>query len=150
MSTTEQDPQKPENPAFTTPEERAIVLQEIRDGGEVPLGTAMAHARGMNLGVWGDREQLKYDCAALLVGELRCASYPTPTLVMGVSLEHAIRESSSFWTAFEHARYERELRTENDIRSALGQDRVHWDAPEGSPADDYGLVYAVASELGLT
>lgn len=38
---------------------------------QVNYGDALAHARSTNLGIWGDRNGLEYDCAAVMAHEVR-------------------------------------------------------------------------------
>lgn len=151
---TRPDQALPERMAFCTPEDRAGVLQGIDDGDSAPLGTALAHARAVHLGPWGDRNMLRTDCAWLLIGELRSAGFAPPSTVYTASghrvlLLDAVLDSAAFLTTFEHARYDRELADENNIRSALGHEAVHWDAPESTPLHDTILAACVAEELRL-
>ena len=138
-------------PNLTTQEARAQVLQDIRNGGSVPLGTCLAHAQTA-------REYtarvLWMDCSQLLIGELRTLRNSLPeTVCQGgryVPIAKAVRMTKVFHTAYEHVRYHVRLARENEIRAALGQDLIIGVPPEGpAPVDGLQLAAAVADELGL-
>lgn len=144
-----------EHMAFTTPSERSDTLQDIDDGGSVPLGTAMAHARAVKLGPWGDRSRLRQDCIKLMIGELRTAGVCTPSTVVVSGFGHrctlaeAIGYSAAFNTAFEHVRRTRELRDENALRAALGHDLIPVSLTQDNPLADDALAHAIAVELRI-
>ena len=140
--------------AFETPEQRAEVLQDIHDGGGVPLGTAMAHARWTRLGMVGDREVLRRDCAVLLIGELRTAERETPSTVYAydyrMTLQEAILACPEFDIAYRCIRRKVEHEQEQHIRKALGWEPLPALAPQtDKPVDDDALAGVVADALAL-
>lgn len=138
---------------FSTQQERAQVLQDIRDGGELKLGSSMAHA-SMTLGPWADRSMLRADCVSLLIGELRAAGYETPSTLYiqgqgSFSLHEAIANSNTFRVAFADARAKPELEAENLLRQAVGHELIECSHPAGKPVEDDRVAILVAEEIGL-
>lgn len=115
--------------AFTTREDRARFFERLRfDPQDVDPGTALAHARATNLGVWGDDGALYQDCARIMAAEVtrhiiethQVKDYPIPFPTEAVSCSQRFRE------AYHDARRPNEAQIHNLVRS-LGTNRERMD-----------------------
>ncbi|MBI4095859.1 MAG: hypothetical protein HY438_03305 [DPANN group archaeon] len=94
--------------AFDNKLDRDAFLKEIQnDPISIYLGTALRHARGTFLGVWGDAEVLRHDCAEMMAAEL-CRYQAAKQL--GLVPGHETKSQLSKDNRLAHPRREFELR----------------------------------------
>lgn len=111
---------------FETPTERAeFLLPLILDGARVEEGegTAERHAKTAEMGLWGDMQMLKRDCAVIFAAELREAmelmGWESPELGPGGVLFTAVMAVPMFGRLVTLWRREVEWNMENKVRGLL-------------------------------
>ena len=133
---------------FHTPEARDDFFQRAKESPEhVPYGAALSHARGSNLGIWGNEERLYNDCSRIMALELQRLQHeirarePHYRFVKQVSAryrketdieinEHDVARSPTFQAAFDLVRRPKEAAKHNFVR-ALGANSRHMDRMNG-------------------
>lgn len=133
--------------AFRTPEERNYFFKKAASfPDEISYGTALSHARGTNLGIWGDKQALYRDCAIIMAIELQryqIERREEPT----ISAED-VSGSSTFREAYNAAREPKGAALHNLVR-ALGSnaDRLEHRTVHSGPQRFEGLYDAVLREI---
>ncbi len=137
---------------FSTPEGRETFFKRADNNPEyVNYWSALSHARGTNLGVFGSSDSLYRDCSRIMAYEIRRVQERlgiTPDIT-GEEVEY----SRFFRTAYNAAREPKKAALHNFVRS-LGSNRQHMDEMKPQLLDQRAseqmqyLHFAVLVELG--
>ncbi|MCH8003822.1 MAG: hypothetical protein IH934_04265 [Nanoarchaeota archaeon] len=100
-----------------------------QDPSTVPYWAAVSHAKGTNLGIWGDDDGLYDDCAKIMEAELKRAE-TEHGLHFSITKDE-IKRSEAFHEAYGFFRKPKEDSIHNLVRS-LGYNQEHMDRQDTS------------------
>lgn len=118
---------------YSTTQARSAFFERAKsEPRSVEYWSALSHARGTNVGLWGNDESLYQDCSQIMAYELQRAQ-----MELGIRpdvIPKDVENSRSFREAYSQARTHKEAALHNLVR-ALGDNHTHMDHKQAKPLE---------------